>query len=321
MARVSSAPEDAYKIKGSFADGWGEIIDAKSVVFQYPPDKESGRQDPPGLFVSLTIQRLQSGDGEKSAEEPSEVLLSVQRASTDTGTLDKIRPGNYPAPDLAADPVDCGSDLGSEGNTFFAVQDGFQINDKVKWSIFTQSLQEKGFKPGVLKNTYFPDLVGLRAHFKTETRKKFRADQATDPTAFVVSEIKRFPYEQTAGKAAAKTTVAAGKVGKPAAAPSKTPAATPTPAASGGDTGDDAEEIAQAIITTTLAQNNTGKSFTDIKKLKMAAFMSINKHKPAVPAELKPEVTKLLSDEDFITSIGVAGDVFVANDDGSFTFA
>jgi hypothetical protein len=313
MPKVSSAPEDAFHFKGGFADGWGEILSAKALVFQFPPDKDTGRQNPPGLFACLEIQRHNDGEGSKSAEQPSEVLLSIQSAGKDTGTLDACHPGNYPNDNPELDPVDVGGELGAEGNTLFAVQDGYQLNDKTKWMSFTASLQEKGFKPAVLKRTFFPDLVGLRAYFKTETRKKFRDDQTADPTVFVVTEIKQFPYEKGAVKATAK------KAGAPAAAKAAAPAASaPTPPVAGDLS---AEDIATAIITDTLAPAQKGAVLPDIKKLKILSFMAINKHKPAVPAEMKKLVQEQLGDEEWLVAIGEATGLFQVEADNRIQFA
>ena len=85
MPRVSSAPEDAFHFKGSFEEGWGEIVDAKSVVFQYPPQKEAsgnrlaGFQSPPGLFVCLSIQRYLDKTT-KAGVPAEEVMLSLAAA-------------------------------------------------------------------------------------------------------------------------------------------------------------------------------------------------------------------------------------------------
>ncbi len=323
MPRVSSAPEDAFHFKGTFADGWGEVVDAKALVFQFPPTKEdkgaraAGTQDPPALFAELMIQRL-TADGAKSSEQPEQVLLSIARAARDTGILDTCHPGNYPEGDFARDPEDAGGDLGAEGNTLFAVADGFQLNDKTKWMTFTQSLQEKGFNPAILKRTYFPDLIGLRAMFKTETRKKFRDDQTSDPTVFVVSEIKQYPYEKAAAK--------------PAAATKKTPAtkATPTPTTTtaavapvgpNGATEISAEDIATAILTETLGPSQKGAVFPNIQKLKVTVFLAINKHKPAVPPALKKAVQDQLGNEEWLTAVGQASGLFEIAENGQIQFS
>jgi len=325
MPKISSAPEDAFHFKGSFADGWGVVTDAKAVVFQFPPTKEAsgnrpaGSQDPPGLYAQLTIQRYIDGDGQKAATQSEEVLLGIQRASRDTGMLDAAHPGDYPDGNLDADPIDKTGELGAEGNTLYAVQDGFQLNDKTKWMSFTASLVERGFKPAVLKRTYFTDLVGLYAFFKTETRKKFRDDMTSDPTVFVVTEIKTFPYEKGAAKPAAKgkAKATATASGKPNGAPA--PATTTAPAADASDL--DAEQIATAILTDTLAPAKKGALLANDTKLKVEAFMCINKHKPAVPVELKKAVQEQLGDVSWLTATGEALGLLEVTDEGKIQFA
>ena len=204
-ARVSSAPEDALHFKGAFADGWGRVTDARAIVFQFPATEKNPTPQAPALFVSIEIQRMKDGDGTAELTPPEEVLLSVQSADKATGELTLVHPGVYSDGKLDGEPDDAGGELGAVGNTFFAVKDGYQINDKTKWMTFTTSLQEKGFKPQILKRSYLPDLIGLYAYFETQTKKKFRDDMAADPTVFVVREIKQFPYEQPQGAASRRS--------------------------------------------------------------------------------------------------------------------
>jgi hypothetical protein len=335
MPKVSSAPEDALHFKGSYADGWGEVVDAKAVVFQYPPDKSTGRQDTPSLFCELTIQRYREPET-KDATAPESIMLSIQRSDKMTGELSLVHPGKYPNGNLEADPEDMSGGLGAEGDTLFALQDGYQINDKTKWMRFTQSLVEKGFKPAVLKRTYFPDLVGLRAYFTNLTEKKFRDDQTSDPTVFVVKEIRQFPYEK---KAVAK--------GKPAAAEKKTAAAaaaaaakpvngapTPSTLSAPEETADGigggsaaAEDIAFDIVKNTLAPAKKGTTIASpgdpqagINRLKIEAYLAINRHKPAVPAALKKAVQEKLGDTTWLEAIGAVNELFSLGEDGSVTF-
>lgn len=332
MPRVSSAPEDAYHFKGSYQDGWGKITDAKPLVFQYPPTKEAknnraaGHQDPPQLVAELTIQRYSDGDGTKSPTPPEQVLLSIQKPDKQTGELTACHPGKFPDGNLEEEPEDMGGDLGAEGDTLFALQDGYQLNDKCKWMTFTTSLVEKGFKPAVLKRTYFPDLIGLYAYFTTVVKPKQASDDF-DSTVFVVKEIKEFPYEKTNAKPAAK-----GAAAKPPAATKGAAAKTPTPgaakakaaeaekvAASNGDLS--AEDIAAALVTQTLATSQQGALLPDMTKVKVMAYLAINKHKPTVPTDLKKDVQAQLSDLDWLQATGEANSVFEVLEDGSVQFA
>ena len=314
MPRVSSAPEDAYHFKGTFEEGWGKIVSACAIVYQFPPQKEAnnnraaGHQDPPQLMAQLEIQRYVDGEGQKAGSPPEEVLLSIQKPDKSTGTLDACHPGNYPDDNPDLDPVDCSGSLGATGNTLFALQDGYAINDKSKWMKFTQSLQEKGFKPSVLKRTFLNDLVGLYAYFKNVVVKGSTPE--FDANYFVVDKIVEFPYEKK-NAGATKTSTAATKApaGKPAPAPAS------APAANGAASALSPEEIAQAIVTKTLCPAKKGALIKDRKRLKIEALMSVSKHKPSVPPELKKAVQDTLT-EDWLVEFGTAVGVLEEQADG-----
>jgi hypothetical protein len=216
-----------------------------------------------------------------------------------------------------------GGELGAEGNTVFAAQDGFQFNDKVKYMRFCQSLQERGFKPAILKRTYFPDFIGLRAFFKTETSKMTIKGQDRDASIFIVTEIKQFPYEQAAAKPKAapkgKANASAGAAAKPNGA--ATPTATTTTATATTTIAASAEDIATDIVTTTLRTAKSGQTISDSKKLKVEALMAVIKHKPPVPTELKKAVNETLSNEDWLLTVGQVNEVFSVDDNGRIVFA
>ena len=318
MPKVSSAPEDAYKFKGSFEEGWGVITGACAIVYQFPPQKEAsegrqaGHQDPPGLFAQLTIQRYADGEGNKAAAAEEEVLLSIASADKMDGQLNAVHPGKYEDGNPESDATDMGGSLGATGDTLFALADGYQINDNVKWMRFCASLVEKGFKPAILKRTYFPDMVGLYAFFKNVTKKMGNYDSKL----FVVDKIVRFPYEKSAAGDAAK-----GKAAKPAAGKPAATAAAPAPATVAASNGSfDADETVMAVLTETLAPAKTGQTLKDLKKVRLESLMALNKHKPAVDAANKKAVMDAMT-ETKLQEIGEATGVFSVADDGSVTFA
>ena len=324
MPRVSSHPDDVMHLKGAFADGWGKVVDAKAIVFQYPPMKEAkfghpaGWQGPPFLAAELTIQRYENADGVRSASQPEQVVLQIQNADKDTGQLEILRPGRYPNGDPTADPEDMSGDLGAEGDTVYSAKEGFQFMD-CKWTKFCASLTEKGFRADLVRRSFFTDLIGLYGYFETVTEKKWRKDMDTDPTKFVVKEIKEFPYEQKAsGKSKGK-----GK-GEPAPHPAaSTVAAASTPAAAepSGDAVSSASDIAKSIVVDTLVPAKKGKTLDSVDKLKIEAFLCISQHKPAVPANLKKAVGDQLKNVDWLVAIGEASDLFSVGEDGKVAFA
>ena len=322
MPKVSSAPEDAYKFKGSFEEGWGVVTSACAIVYQFPPQKEAsegrqaGHQDPPGLFAQLTIQRYADGEGNKAAAAEEEVLLSIASADKMDGQLNAVHPGKYEDGNPESDATDMGGSLGATGDTLFALADGYQINDNVKWMRFCASLVEKGFKPAILKRTYFPDMVGLYAFFKNVTKKMGNYDSKL----FVVDKIVRFPYEKSAAGDAAKS----GK-GKPAAAAkpagaAAAPAGAVAAAAASQNGSFDPDETVMAVLTETLAPAKTGQTLKDLKKVRLESLMALNKHKPAVDAANKKAVMDAMT-ETKLQEIGEATGVFSVADDGSVTFA
>ena len=282
MPRVSSAPEDAFHFKGSFEEGWGEIVDAKSVVFQYPPQKEAsgnrpaGFQSPPGLFVCLSIQRYLDKTT-KAGVPAEEVMLSLAAAGKDTGMLDSVHPGRYPNGDLNAEPEDCGAELGTEGDTIVAIKDGFALNDKTKWMTFATSLTEKGFKPAELKASYFPALIGTIAHFKNETRKG--SGNIPNYDVFVVSEIAKYGYENKKKGAAKDGSKEVSKSGANAPSSGATRAEA-TDEAQGAESG--AIETVCRNLAAAMVSKNKGATLTDIKKARLAVLMEINNHKPPI---------------------------------------
>lgn len=206
MPKGSFAQKDAYEMKAGFNEGWGEITAARSAIIQYQPNKQTGEQAPPMIVALLSIQRTDES-GRPTSDELVEQELKIE------GDLSKIRPGLVTSRD-DENPQDLGNTIGTEGNCLF-VEDGVKINKTSRFMIFERSLEEKGFKPEILGCGYFPDLVGLRAHFKTQPGKKFvgRKGEDVQMDDFVVTKISQYPYEVKA-KASGST----GR-GRPPAAP------------------------------------------------------------------------------------------------------
>ena len=327
MPRVSSAPEDAYHFKGTFEEGWGKITAAAFVVFQFPPMKEAkgdrpaGYQDPPQLMMRLEIQRYTDDAGNKAGTPPEEVLLPIQKPDKTTGELSACHPGKFVDGNPESEPTDAGGELGAEGDTLFAMTDGYAINEKCKYMRFTKSLTEKGFKPAILKRSFSGDLVGLYGFFKNVQVKGATAE--FDGNAFVVDKIVEFPYEKKAPApaAAASAPKAAKTASKANGAPVPDPAAAAAPAAAAPEAGDQsAEDIAQAIVTETLTTTRKGALLKDAKKLRVEALMCVSKHKPAVPAELKKAVQDFLT-EDWLLEFGQAVGVIEMQADGQIQIA
>lgn len=327
MARVSSAPEDAYVMKSGFIEGWGEVVGAKALVFQFPPAKKAsdtrkeGDQDPPALFLALEIQRL-NADGTKAPGDPEEKLLKIANPSKMTGQLDDLHPGNCADDNFDNEPTDCGGELGAEGNTLFAAQEGFQLNDKTGWMMTAKSLEEKGFKPAILRRSFFPDLIGLVAEFETVTIPK-TGKQQFESSLFGVKSIKVYPYEKgTKGNAAAPKATGKGKPA-PAAAKNTSAASAPpstTQTAPVGDANGMVDLSPEDFLTDLIGKYAAGKkgaTVTDLKKLKMEVLLYGTKH-------AKSQMTKATTDsltEDFLQVVGMTSGLYEVGDDGKVQFA
>ena len=82
--------------------------------------------------------RMIDGDGNKNPAPTEEVLLPIQKPDKGTGELSSCHPGNFPDANPEADPEDMGGELGASGNTLYAMQDGYAINEKLDPAVFSQ---------------------------------------------------------------------------------------------------------------------------------------------------------------------------------------
>ena len=339
MGVVKTSEDNLYHALQGFKEGWGIVTAARVIVFQFPPAKEAkfgkqvGDQDPPSTFVQLTIQPMQDGNGNKAPLEPSEKLLGVQKPDQ-MGVL-RCFPGTYVEGSDFKEAVGSGPELGAEGDTIYTDEDGFAISDNSPWWRFAKSLIEDGFKPAILARTYMPDLVGLYACFKSITLPKFRDNMESNPTAFIVEKgsTKVRPYEAkdvTAG--AVKGKKQTGSSPKPSSAPASNAgsapatASAPTPAqtetSTAGDTVDP-EDLATAVVTSTLAKKLAGQTLPSIARVKAEAFIAMNEYEPVknADASIKKAVQDKLKDAAWLTAVGESNDVFSIDASNKVVFA
>lgn len=219
MPRVSMKPEDM--MGDFFKEGNVEITSCKCVVFQYPPNKETGEQGEPFTAVQFGFKQLREDFSVDDDAEGQEIQIKV-------GTLDKIRPGSLDNPDdLEAEPEDLGSDVGTEGNSIYG-DEGAKLG--FGWPPFIKSLRDCNFRPNVIDRIYMPDYIGMKAHLKKgETGRTYQNKQGktVSDLQWMVTKIHTFPYDKAATKAAGKAAVKAA--GNKAAGKSK---AEESPAAS-----------------------------------------------------------------------------------------
>ena len=298
MPKASLATKDAYEMKGGFQEGWGEVVDAKSGVVQYNASKKTGIQLAPFLGLVISIQKTDE-HGKPTGDEPVEEMLKLH------GNLTEMRPGKINGrDDNDPEDVDENGTLGSEGNCIFVAQDGIKINKNNKGMIFIKSLEEHGFKPEILGAGYFPDLIGLRAHFKTIVGQKISADGG-DPTYLVVDKISQYPYEK---KAAAK-----GKT-----APAAKTAAKINGAVGIATVADSNSDDSKARELLTLIATEQSGNTMPVQKLNVIAFQKIAKDKTIEVSDRK-KIQELVKNVEWLSEAGAEIGLMV--DGGDVTFA
>lgn len=321
--KVSFATKDAYEPKLGFQEGNFDVTAAKTQVFQYPPNKESGEQSQPFLAAIITFQRTDE-KGEPLDEEPQDRVLRIEK------DLSRMRPGQADSRD-DPDPEDLGDELDTVGNAIFG-EEHSKINANTAWSVFVHSLEQRGFKPEILGEGYMPDLVGLRGHATTQKGEKRNiGGREVEPAYLVVDKITHFPYEakpaapvkKPAGKAAAASAAASAAspvaVGQNAGAkPNGTgasgPVAVPSPKATAGS--DAAEALATEIVTE-LAADLAGDK-RDSQKFYAMAYARLVRNKGR-DRKLDAHVQALLKNQEWLALKGEELSLYTIAD-GVFEF-
>jgi hypothetical protein len=266
MPKMSFASADFYEPKLGFTEGTARIEKARTIVFQYPPNRESGEQFPEFLAALLKLQRVDE-QLKPTDDEPMEKILRIEK------DLTRMRPGQAASRE-DADPSDLGPELGTEGNTVFG-GDGVQINNHSAFATFLHSLEEHGFKPDILKDAYLPDLEGTIFHGITQKGAKTNiGGREVEPNYLVVDKIMVFPYEKAAKKPAGKATTSTSTA-KPAT--TAAPAAATTAAAAAASNGNDPTAIAQGILSA-LTKELAGET-RDSKKFASMAYSRLVRDK------------------------------------------
>jgi hypothetical protein len=312
MPKVSYATKDLYEPKLGFQEGWFEIVAAETKVFQYPPNRETGKSNgEPFLAAVLMFQRTDE-QGAALDEEPQERMIRIEK------DLNKMRPGMATS-STDDDPDDMGAEIDATGNCIYT-QAGASVNTNTGWANFIKSLEERGFKAEILGQSYLPDLVGTKGHAVTvKGEKRSFEGKDVEPNLLVVDKLTYRPYEGKKGKAPAKTTTAAAKANgvpaapsKAAAAPAKTaPAAAPPPAPSGEDA-----DSSAAVILAEINGDLDGET-REAKKVWALAYARLLKDKDR-DKKLDKSVQDLWRDEDWLKSTGESVGYQYA--DGVFAF-
>lgn len=288
MGKLSFASKDAVVGGMGIQEGNVEIVAACGKVHQFPPNKKSGNQSAPFCCAAIQLQRLDK-DMNPTEDEPQWEYLTYGKDS-----LEKYHPGNASSPD-DDDPEDLGSEVDTEGNTIFVVDESAKLRTTCKWMIFAKSLEAQGFKPDILGRGYFPDLVGTKGHVKTLTMEKID-DSDKAPTCLVFDKIVVYPYS----KGGAKKAAAPAKSGKAATAP---------PADEDAD--NPADEKAREVMTE-LSVEYSGKP---IPVKKIAALAQTKMIRARTPGKLQKQALDLIGSAEWL------GEKGYEVEDGAVTFA
>lgn len=326
MGKMSFATKDASKGGFGIQEGNVEVINACAVVHQFPPNKKTGDQGPANCYIALDLQKLDK-NLKPDGTDPERNYYTIGGAPFGESNLDTFHPGNAANAD-DADPEDLGDEDGVEGNCVNCLDES-KFSDRCKWMTLVGSLEKLNFKPDILANGFFPDLIGLKGHIKTEKGEKFNADQEKDPTFQIFDRIFEFPYK-AGGKSAPAGKPAVGKTAAaaPAAAPAKPgrriaggkqapPPPEPEPEPEQEGDGEQTPEQAIAISTMEyLAGKHAGQTMT-IVKLKSNAQTALIKGmvKGAdggkIDGKTQKAVLALLEDGEFLEN-----EQFSQNSDG-----
>lgn len=307
MPKVSFASKDQYEPKLGFQEGWFELIDAKTQVFQYPPNKDSGEQVPPFLAAILTFQKTDE-QGKATEDEPLERALRIEK------DLNKMRPGNATSR-TDSEPSDEGDELDTTGNCIYA-EEGQKINKNSAWAVFCSSLEAKGFKSEIIGEGYLPDLIGLKGHAKAEKGEKRNiGGRDVEPNYLMVDKITVYPYEAKGKKPAASATSNKAPAATKNAAPAAAPAAKQAAPAATAEPNEDADAAATAILAG-LASELQGQQ-RDAKKIFSMAYSRLVSDKTR-DRKIDKAISDLLKDNDWLTV--KAAELDITFEDGVFTF-
>ena len=194
MARALLTIESQVTSGGfKFEKGKGKVV---SAIVCYD---QVGEYDPKCGF-RVGIQRLDK-NLKPTSDEPVEEFLGAGALEDKEGNP-KFHVGKAKSA-ADEDPEDLGDDMEVEGNCLWVDPDSpAHMDKKAKLAIFSASLQEKGFKPSLL-NGYAPNLIGLIAEFDQKLLEKgANFTGKNDPTALIVVQMIKAPYDKKAGAAA-----------------------------------------------------------------------------------------------------------------------
>jgi hypothetical protein len=307
MPKASFRPEDAVLTSVGLQEGNVEVIAAKALVHQYPPNKKTGQQGDPFMCVQLELMKLDE-DFSRTEDEPVTLEYSC-------GKLAKFHPG------LAEnreddEPADQGTDLGAEGNVVFAV-DGAAFDQRSKFIKLTNSMVDCGFKPEVLAAGWLPDLIGTKGHLHSVPGTKIEGQTyERDPMVVVFDKITTFPYEKK-GKTAAKPPVKTAPV--PVKGQTK-PAHTTAPAPADDDNSGLVAFIFTKAVEAYRATNTESVPRKDFQQRCHTFLMREKWEGKPISPRMHPAVMGQIKNDDALQKMAAAAEVAVDFEEGTLIF-
>lgn len=283
MAKASFLINDAAASNFGIKEGNVEIVGAITKVHQYPPNRQTGVASDPFPCVQLEMRQFDK-DWSPLGDDTTKMEFSV-------GKIEKFHPGNAVSAE-DQDPEDVGVEVDVEGNCIVLAEDGARFSKQCAWIRFTDTLEQRGFKPEVLGNGFVPELIGTRMHVTTiELPRMPNSTKKEAPTALVCTKIEVFPYDK-------KTKVAVKPVaGKPVVkSTAATPAAAKTAPVKATDTN---EDIALSTFIA-IATENPGEQVA-LKVIKSKAVAKLMRNK--VPVTQHKSISTLITDHAWLEAI------------------
>jgi hypothetical protein len=250
-----------------------EILETKAIVHQYPPNKETGEQQPPACYVLVTFQQLDR-DGEPEGE-PVDQYYKFAKTSQ---CLPMNEDGDGPTED----------EVGAEGTAFWAFEDSWKINEKTAWSVFVKEAEKRGFKSEVLRGGALDVFEGTVGEIMNLTSKGNIDGKDTSWSVPVFKTITGFPYEKKGGKKSKA---------KPAAVKSEEGG---SKLASKVTNGANVEAVAQQLLMQVVKEVEGSAPITSIRRDMLAAAMD----KDDMSTAEQRAVSAMVDDGDFMAECG-----------------
>lgn len=309
MPRVGLNSEHLGKASLNFGTGNARVVNAVIVNHQFPPNKTTGDQEELRPKIRWSLQRMDA-DWKPTDDDPIDEYVAL----AGKGGLNKFHPGNATSRE-DEDPEDLGDGEGTEGNCIYPVEEGAKVDPRTKAGLLILSMEASGYQPKEITG-FFPEFIGLEAHFVTK-KMKSDAEGMRDWDVLLVDRINRLPYQKggaTVKKAAPAPTAAKAAAGKVNGAAATAPAPVPTAPAITGDAAEQTEALATMVMAkigerkagTVLSRGLTGLAAQRIPS-QIAVVLGLPEIRAQVPVKFDKGIRDLIANDEFF--LGAAAEL------------